>query len=221
MNSYRFVSNDQPWNNWLLFLEFKEDLRLIVRQRYDQLVCPKCNRANHDDVFDSGFDEGVRIRGRGDILTTDDGFLLFNQAAVTVLKQQRIRGVRLKEIPKTPWYVAQVTERRKFDQSVYVSHEPLCSACGRPDCITGLIDYESQIDIPKEGRTLFTTAVGFATLRRRDIFLTEDVVLALKASGLKGGEFMRLLNGKEEEAMKKSLATHGKSKWPKNVRVRL
>lgn len=223
MNVYRFSPNDQPWSNWLLIDESKEEPYLLIKKRYEHLFCPVCEMFDHDEALKESFDEGVRIHARGNIVMTDDDFCLFDEKTTQVVLSQKVQGIRLKPIPRTEWSIVTISERKECVALAYKSHLPKCRKCGRFSEFTGLIDYESQISIPKHERTFFTTKIGFqgANRRNRDILLTEDVVRCLKDAGLKGGRFMRLLNRDEEGVMKRSVATTGKAKWPSGVQILL
>ncbi len=220
MNYYEFIANDQIWNNWLVFEELK-DQPPQIKPRYKYILCPRCHKFDHDAVFKEGFDSNVKIRGRGDIIATDDGFHCFNDKAKSIIQAEHFKGITFKALGKTGWHVASITLRVKADPRAYELHKPVCPHCKRPAEVTGLFQYESQVEVPRKTGTFFSTIMdrycsGFFD---RPIFATEDVVFALKKAGIKGGMFLRLLNAKEESAEKRIIASGKRPKWPAKSKV--
>jgi hypothetical protein len=221
MNYHELILNDQNWNNWLLFTEHKKTPWLSIKPRYQHLLCPKCKKFDHDDAFKEGFDSEIRIRGRGDIIRTDDGFRCVNEKVKRTIERAHLKGLGLKPLGDTGWYVINVTLRVSGDSTVYRLHKPFCRHCNRPSEITGIWGFQSQLRPPKEGKSFFSTIFDRCCSGNadRDIFVTEDIVRLWKDHGVKGGMFERLLNADEEAQVRDSIA-RGKPRWPAQAKTK-
>lgn len=207
---YRFDAADQVWNNWLLFTEDEGDEdsndTLRVRPRYKRLICPACHGFDHDRAFKAGFDGEVRLRARGDIIETSDGFYCVSKDFVAVGRLAGFRGIVLKPVGRDGWHVLHVTRRVDSDPRAYRQSKRTCPRCGRSADGSGLVEYVSEIQRPPAGSTFFTTKsrrIG-ARYSDRDLFATGEVVAALKKAGVKGGTFRRLLDAEEETRARKA-----------------
>ncbi len=222
MNYYEFEANDQMWNNWLIFAELKEDPWIGVKPRYRRLLCPKCDKFDHDAVFKEGFDADVRIRGRGDIIATDDGFHCINEKVKRIIEAEHYKGITLKPLGNSGWHVASITLRLKADPEAYELHKPFCRQCKRAAEVTGLLQFLSQVDVPKTSGRFFSTLTDrhCSSNFDRPVLVSEDIVVRLKKAGIKGGMFRKLLNADEEAVLKTSIAK-GKCRWPANSKVLL
>jgi hypothetical protein len=223
MNYYQFWINDQRRPVWLLYDEQRTTPFLLLKQEYVKMCCPRCRRFDHDAVFEFGFDPRVDIRVKGDLFRSAEGFVCVNDRFKSVVKANSIGGLKLKRIPGTNWFVLNVAERIEADRSVYVPTKPLCAKCGRPQGVTGVFLFLRQLQIPS-GRTGFFSPVfdcRGSRNRDRDIFATETAVLALKAGGISGGQFQRLLDEEEEAAFKLAEQQHRLFKRPKGSIVDL
>ena len=221
MNYYAFFPHDQVRNNWLLFTEQKVPPYISVRPRFGDCVCPKCNRIDHDKAFAKGFDEGIKIRAKGDLLGTSEGFICINDKTKSVIESSEFTGIALKEIPKTGWWAVNVTNRVKADQSAYTISKQVCEQCGRPKEVIGLIRCLNQIEVPSDARTFFSPTFdrGGSINGDRDLFVTDDIVSQFKQQKLKGGMFARLLTPSEHAEVKAAGAEKRPDQWPKGSRV--
>jgi hypothetical protein len=221
MNYYELVPNDQVHNNWLLFKERKEPPYVLVEPRYSDCVCPKCKKIDHDKAFAKGFEEPIRIRARGDLLVTSEGFICISEKAKQVIESFRFGGLTLKAIPNAGWWVVNVTCRVEGDQSAYTVTKPSCDQCGRPKETIGLIRCLNQIKAPNQVGTFFSPTFdrGGSMNGDRDVFVTEDIVSQFKQQKLKGGMFARLLTPMEFAEIKAAGAEKNPLKWPRDSRV--
>lgn len=221
MNSYQFFADDQHYNNWLAHSEQEEAPYVVIRPKYERLLCPKCKRFDHDRVFAEGFEENVRIRARGNIIQTEDGFYCVDSRVKEWVELHHIKGVALKALPGTDWNVMSVTCRVEADRSDYSYSKASCAVCSRSNEITGVILLASRIAAPQCCGTFFAPEFdrvgGFSG--NRDVFVTEDVVLGFKELGLKGGTFQRLLSAEEEPAFRAAVERKQAFKWPKGARI--
>ena len=148
----------------------------------------------------------MRLRARGDLIETSDGFYCGNAKFVRAVRRGEFAGIALKPVGPEGWHVVNVKRRFAAHPRVYRQSKRTCPRCGRPEDGSGLVEYASQIARPAAGGTFFTTKstrLG-ARYSDRDLFATEDVALALKRAGVKGGTFRRLLNADEEKRARKA-----------------
>jgi hypothetical protein len=214
---FQFWPHDQTQFNWLTRVIDKDNDGYGVRFRFLGAFCPKCCRFDEDAVFATGWEQTfVRIRPRKNrnILKTDDDFLCVTETLLSALAEAGVRGFEHKPLPDAGWQVLRVTNRRKFDPTIYRTPEAACAVCKRV-AHYGSVRFEREIDLPKEELTFFSTDKprgqgGY------DIFVTDKLRELLVASGAKGGELHRLLTDEEEKLEKQD------PKWkPKGVLVSL
>ncbi len=155
MNYFQFFSHDQEQFNWLIFDAHRDPPYLTVKPRYSQHVCPKCIKIDHDRVFEEGFEEGLRIRAKGDFFGSDEGFECVSDSVLRVVEQSGFAGLAFKPIPGTKWHVMNLRRQVDADKNAYKYSKGVCEVCKRPKEITGLIKFLSQIKVPDEPRTLF------------------------------------------------------------------
>jgi hypothetical protein len=222
MNFYEFKAHDQRCQNWLLFVPSTEDPPLELKPRYVPYVCRACGKFEHNAIFEEGFDPNTKIQGRGDIIVTDDGFCCFNDKVKNLVQRLKIGGLRWKAVGRTGWYVMNAVLLVNADRSVYKSHKPYCNLCKRPDEVTGLFQFESEMQCPKVSRTFFSTIFDRQCSGNfdRDIFATGDIVALFKEASIKGGLFDRLFTPAEEAVIRKAIKT-GVLRRPAKSRVYL
>jgi hypothetical protein len=225
MRIYQFFAEDPRTYPWLVFKVDNSGLVLSginsVKDRYRHIVCCECHGFSHDQIFDEGFDETLNIRSRKQFVSTGEGFLCVSQAFREFYVESNYSGLDFKHVGRG-WHVISVTERlalKAFDD-VYEVKGPQCNTCGRPKSVTGVISYLSELGASPKSNCFFSTVsdrfcAGFTD---RPLFASEEIVLAMKHKGLKGGEFRRLLTKDEEVALKTSLEA-GKVKWPKDLNI--
>lgn len=221
MNYYEFVSHDQVHNNWLLFTEQRVAPYVLVRPRFGDCVCLKCKSIDHDKAFAKGFDEDIKVRAKGDLMGTSEGFTCISEKARNVIESAGFTGLSTKEIPKTGWWVVNVANRVRADQSAYTISKQVCDLCGRPKEVIGLIRCLNQIEVPSAAGTFFSPTFdrGGSMNGDRDLLVTEDIVSQFKQQKLKGGMFARLLTPTEFAEIKAAGAEKNPEKWPRNSRV--
>lgn len=107
------------------------------------------------------------------------------------------------------------------NRGVVVSEGTICARCGRPESAHGLFSQMNQLVLPKSSNTFFTTKEAWPrAFTDRDLFVTEDVVRALKAEGLKGAYCERLLTD-DEATTRAEKVKKGLSWRPPEATVRL
>ena len=224
MNTYLLSTNDQLWNNWLVKVQ-PHNAHVFPRKRFENLVCPKCLQADYDAIYKKGPDKETRIRARGDFILTCDHYHCVNEKLYELLITNKVRGVRFKQIGTSSWYLMNITCRVASDPKVYNVGTDLfgkshCSACKRilSLAVSGIHEFESQIQKPMSKLTIFTTKPPFLTYPW--VFMTKDVVDLLVDGGIKGGQVRRLLTADEEKAYKASVKS-GKERWPPHSRINL
>ncbi len=221
MNYFQFFPHDQHRNNWLMFTEQKEPPYVSVKPRFCGCVCPKCKKIDHDKAFAEGFDEALKIRAKGDLFGTSDGFVCVSEKAKQVIESFGFGGITVKAIPNAGWWVVKVIRRVNADQSAYTVTKPFCEQCGRPKATIGLIRCLNQIQAPDQVGTFFSPTFdrGGSMNGGRDVFVTEDIVSQFKQQKLKGGMFARLLTPTENAEIIAAGAEKNPLKWPKDSRV--
>ena len=171
---------------------------LQMKPEYLPLCCKTCGRYDEDAIFRTGFREPVRIRIKGDFSHTEDRIFVVSDKFLQVVRKAKVRGFEVKPIGKSGWHAFQVTERVPCSKRVMKLVEPFCPECKRAETTTGLFEHLSQLTLTKQTNTFFTTKTGWPSmLWDRDIFLSEDVVQALKKGGIKGGYCNRLWTDEE------------------------
>jgi hypothetical protein len=231
MNYYLLGDNDQTQSSWVLYeldpenpgkratsklpavmMQFfgpQPDRNMRMKPAYLPACCKTCRRYDDDDVFDIGFADPVTIRIRGDFGYTQDRVLVISDKLLKALKAARVRGFETKPIGKSGWHALSVTTRVDSKKGVLKPGKPVCRTCGRPNGTVGAFQYVSELSVPDEPNTLFTTKTNFhSRLWDRDIFATEDVVSVLKKARIQGGYCNRLWS--EEE--RKQIAENAKQK---------
>jgi hypothetical protein len=79
--------------------------------------------------------------------------------------------------------------------------KPICRECKRPRSAVGAFAHAGHLSAPSRTNTIFTTKINWHRLGSdREIFMTEDVMEALKAAGIKGGWCNRLWSDDEVRA---------------------
>jgi len=221
MNYFQYYPQDQARNNWLMFTEQKDPPYVLVKERYRHFICAGCSGFDHDLVFNEGFDPGLKIRAKGNLLGTTDGFYCVDDEAKKVIESSRFVGLTFKPLPETKWHVVNTTCRVSADKSSYRSTKPPCSVCHRQRGSVGLIRFLSQIEAPKENGVFFSPIFSRSGAMdgNRDLFVTEDILAVFKERGIKGGMFEKLLNRDEEVCFTEAAAVKAPFKWPKGARA--
>ena len=201
---YRIETKEQPRSNWVVFRQPQRGSsgQRQIRPRYAGLVCPACERFGSDNIFDAGFDSDVTLHFRDDFAETSDYLFVIGQKMLDVLRKARVRGYKVKKVGKAAgWYVMRVTLRVKSNPRVFSYERARCKACGRPLDGGGLHELMAQIEPPPVSNTFFTTKLNCLAREGpdRDLFCTEDVVLLLKANGIRRGSFHRLWTREEKK----------------------
>ncbi len=196
---------------------------LTVEPEFNRFVCVKCKAINHDAAFENGFSSDVKIRARGNIFISSDGFFCFDDTVRQIIETAKFKGIKFKKLVGTGWNVISLTCRVRADESVYEYSKQKCAACKRPREVLGFIRFPSQIKVPDFAGTFFTPKFdrGGKMNMDRDLFVTEDIALRFKKEGLKGGYFERLLSKDEEVNCRKAIATKQEFKWPKGTKILL
>ncbi len=234
MNFYYLGERDQAHASWALFELTKAGLKHVrrpelppvmyqffgpqpegemrMKSEYRPLCCTKCGRYDEDAVFETGFRDPVTIRIKGDFSHTQDRVFIISEKLLSTLRKAKVRGYETKPLGKSGWHALRVTVRVNCVEGVLKPAEPYCPVCGRSDGAVGDFEHVNQLAVPGDGNTFFTTEINWhRRLWDRDLFVTEDVVNALKEGGIKGGYCNRLWTD-EEVRMADEKAKQGK-KW--------
>ena len=188
------------------FLGPAPDGPMEIKPDYEAIRCSVCHRYLDDDVFEVGFSEPVQIRIRGDFSYTDDRVLVVRDVFLSVLHEIGARGFESKPIGTSGWHALRITERVDYSDDVMELVGSPCPGCGRHERTRGSFRYRSQLSLPATPFTLFTTTSGWPSmLWDRDVFMTEDVVQALKSARVSGGYCNRLLDAAEEQQARAAL----------------
>mgnify|MGYP001569024203 CR=1 FL=1 len=243
MNYYYLDERDQTRPSWVLFDLVKRGRKNVrqselppaiyqffgsqpegemrMKPEYLQTCCKKCGRYDEDAVFQVGFSDPVTIRIKGDYSHTQDRVFLVSERFLKVLCNAKVRGYESKPVGKSGWHALCVTVRVNCADGVLKPAEPYCPACGRPDGAVGSFERVSQLSVPRDDKTFITTNVNYhRRLWDRDIFITENVLRALKDGGIKGGYCSRLWTD-EEVRFAGEMAKQGRKWKPTNSTVLL
>ena len=194
---YQLWPQDQRDFNWITRVP-GDETPWTLRPRYANLICKTCGRLTLDDVYAEGFDPHIKFKvkkGRTAFMT-EDHFLCLHDDLINALSQAHVPGYESKPLPEIPWHVLRITERRRFDESIYQPEGRRCSTCGRVDEYR-ILQFERHIDPPDAELTFFSTN------RERgqggyDLFVTAALLQLLKDIGFKGAAFHKLFNADEE-----------------------
>jgi hypothetical protein len=151
MKLFHFWEADQKNVHWLIHQTKSTGIGAEAKQRYQALVCPSCGKFSHDEAFRVGFDDEIKVRVRGDIFRSDDGFLCVNQRFRDLLLDDNCSGVAFKPVGQSGWSVLNVSLRVDVTPDVFIVTKPPCEACGRNRGVSGDgVQHEGQLlEIPK------------------------------------------------------------------------
>src|SRR5688572_1153561 len=183
MNYYCLVEKDQARSSWVLFDLVKRltehskrpelppvmytffgprrDGEMRMKARYDALRCKTCGRYDDDPVFEAGFEDPVVIRVNGDFTHTQDRLLVISEKFVRVLREAKVRGYETKPVGTSGWHAFRATERVDFAPGIMKLIKPFCRECGRAKGAKGGFKHLSQLRVPADGNTMFTTKRGW------------------------------------------------------------
>jgi hypothetical protein len=198
------------------------DVEVRMKPEYRDLCCKKCGRYDSYKMFDAGFADPVLIRIKGDFGHTSDRVFVISDKFLKALKRARVGGYETKPIGGSGWHALRVTLLVNHREGVVKTQKPICSECGRPKSAFGSFEYLRELSLPKEVNTFFsTTTTWHRAFSDRDLFITEDLLMALKKAGISGGYCVRLLTD-EELKKQKAKAKEGVNFWiPPGISVHL
>jgi hypothetical protein len=175
---------------------------LWMKPQYQHIRCGKCRRYDADEAFRVGFDAGAIIKIKGDFGHTNDRIVLINDKFLGVLKSGGVKGYESKPIGKTGWHAFRVSLFVESSEEVIKTTGPQCPECGRPEESWGVHQRLSDLSLPLDSNTFFTTKSCWpsAPFLDREMFLTEDVMELITDAGITGGYCYRLWT--EDEARK-------------------
>jgi hypothetical protein len=188
MKVYILGVDDQRRDNWIINRWFRRkdgvpDFTPLTV--YRDCVCSGCRKIAYDDAFKLGFKAAKKIRGKGDMLTSDDGFRCVRENVVALLDREGIRGVHFRQIVDTEWYVLNITERVRVSGDVYQRSGVPCSLCGRKTEVLGAVTNLGQFldDLPRGA--VFSTS-EYNEKWDREILIDETILELFRKSGITG-----------------------------------
>lgn len=171
-----------------------------MKPEYLACCCSECGKYDEDDIFAAGFRDPVKIRIKGDFGHTHDRIFVVSGKCLSVLLAGKVGGFEYKAIGTSGWSALKITRRVECREGVLVPADPRCKKCCRSNGAVGFIKRESDVSIPEEDNTFFTTRVNWhRRVWDREIFITESVVKLLKESGIKGGYCNALWSAQEAQ----------------------
>ena len=169
-----------------------------MKPRYNPLRCQTCGRYDSYDIFDEGMDGEVNIRIMGDFGHTDDRIFVISSRFLDVLTSIQAKGYETKALGESGWHAFKITRLVQLVPNLVQFSGPVCSSCGRADDAFRLVQFVGQIEAPDEPNTFFASLKAHPYFRGdRQIFLTEDIALALKQAKIKGGYCKKVLSNEE------------------------
>lgn len=225
MNYYMLSEKDHPRQSWALITEERKtkqvkrpaEIPAIVHQllgkplppglrfkpQYSHYRCKLCRRFDGYEVFEKGFDDDVMIRIKGDFGHTSDRIFVVNDRFVRAIESVDAKGYELKPLGKSGWHALRVTCLVTFAPGVVKTSEWACSECGRPTEVWGRVQRVSEIEVPTVSNTFFASNRSMPyPFWDRNIFLTGDLVQALKSHDIKGGYCYQLYTDEEWSRLK-------------------
>jgi hypothetical protein len=244
MNYYAIGLNDQAKSSWALhevtklspkrprpaempavFYKFfpSADVELRLKPQYHSIYCRKCGRFDSEKAFDIGFDDPVTIRFKGDYGHTDDRMFVINSKFLSVLKDAKVGGYETKPLGRSNWHALRVKLLVDYVDGVVKTRKPLCSECGRPKENFGIFEYRHQLSLPSQPNTFFSTRGSWPSYHctDRQIFISEDVLEALRIAGVAGGYCRRLWTDEELEQQRKKAKQGTPFWWPPKTAIHL
>lgn len=168
--------------------------RLRMKSQYETLRCTRCRRYESEKIFEASFDGEASIKIKGDFGYSNDRVLLINEKFLNTLKVGSVNGFEAKPIGSTGWHAVLVNLYVDSNDEVIKTSGVQCPECGRPEESWGVHQRLSDLSLPTQPNTFFTTKRGWpsAPFYDRETFLTEDVLNLLKEFGIAGGYCYRL-----------------------------
>jgi hypothetical protein len=222
MNYYYIDLVDEPGTSWVLhevvrkvpphphkeglapvfykFFQFP-DAKVRLKPQYLPLWCPKCERYESDKAFEIGFSQPVTIRLKGEFGHTTDRMFVIDDKVLRVLRSAKVRGYETKPLGQSGWHALRATLLVDSVESKWKKKAKRCARCGISDDLGLNFDYLSQLSLPSQTNTFFSTKSTWpaSPSHARELFLTEDVVKALKAAKVKGPCCTRLWTEEERQ----------------------
>lgn len=182
-----------------------------MQLQYQRLCCKECGRYEEADVFDVGFSGSASIQIKGDFACSNDRVHLISDKFLRVLEKAKIYGYETKPIGSSGWHALRVTVTVDCKEDAVRTSGTKCPGCGRAERANGIILNLNAISPPQKSHTFFTTTRSWPrSISDRDIFITKEVVAAMKAGGIKGCLCHRLWTDEElrkaEEKAKKGIS---------------
>ncbi|MEY2428135.1 MAG: hypothetical protein QOJ40_1020 [Verrucomicrobiota bacterium] len=243
MNYYTIGLLDYPKTSWVLhdmikalpkrprkegvppvfykFFHFP-DAKVQIKPQYQRLCCKSCGRFETDQAFAIGFADPVTIHFKEDMGLTADRVFVINDKCLKALKSAKVGGYETKPIGKSGWHAFRVTVLVDSIKGLLKTHGRKCPECGRPESAGAFIWSLGQISPRALANTFFSTKLSSAALpfRDRSIFMTEEVLKALKDGKVKGPCCDRLQTD-EEIMIRKAKEKKGISWLPPGMTVYL
>ena len=221
MKCYTLISRDQKQESWLMYLPVQKlpqrkrrpelpnviqsllgkppEFRLEMKAKYVPFCCKQCGRYDPDTMFEQGFNDPVRIKIKGDYDHTNDRIFIVSDTFLACIVAAQVRGYESKAVGSSGWHALRITERVDCKSDTIETSGSNCSGCGLPEEAHGGFCNENEICFPNCSNTLFTTKLHWPRpITDRDILMTEEVAIALKAGGIKGGYCDRLRTDAEK-----------------------
>ena len=225
MNYYSINLEDHPKTSWAIhevtkrlpkrprpeglppvFYKFfpAADVELRMKPQYHHLCCKKCGRYDSDKIFETGFDDPVTIRFKGEYGFTNDRIFTVSDRFLKVLKQARVGGFETKPMGKSGWHALRATLLVDHADGVVKNRKPLCPECQRPKESFGIFSYLSELSLPDQPNTFFSTKSSWqaSNFRDRELFISEAALLALRKGRIVGGYCTRLWTDEERKKQK-------------------
>jgi hypothetical protein len=174
-----------------------------MKPQYHSLCCKKCGRYEADKMFEVGFDDPVTMRFKGDYGHTQDRIFSISDKFLKVLKIAKVDDYETKPLGNSGWHALRVTLRVDHADDVVDTSGPQCPECGRPNETGGIFEYLSELSLPIQSNTFFTTKTSWPRHSSdRDLFITEDVLQVLQEGSIAGGYCSRIWTEEEFQKQK-------------------
>jgi len=130
MAFYIAYTKEYRRSEWLLKRENPSGV-MQYRERYADLVCPKCRKLDEITAFQRGVEDDVRIHTRRDVLETLDGWLLLSAKGRTALETIPGSLLDFHALPGDSHYVVALPRQRFpwWERPGFRAGRP-CSECG-------------------------------------------------------------------------------------------
>jgi hypothetical protein len=189
---YHQIFAGDSCDSLLLHRDAKELGRVVVRDRYADLVCSRCGKLDEYTAALRGLDDDASLRTRRDVIKSFEGLDCFSERVRGLLEDNHVRGLEFIPIPRSRGYsvaVPLVIVPLEHASCNMKFHGEPCPLCGRYRETSGGSPYIPRRVVPEDPMTIFSTSLRPEKGNtRRSVLIAhqvlEDILRKKKISGV-------------------------------------